>query len=89
MEISLPPDLMKYIDDKVRAGQFGSAAELIHGAIAAMRDQEELTAEDIAALREEVGVGLAQLDRGEGAEWDVEETKGRLRERIARAKRAS
>jgi hypothetical protein len=46
------------------------------------------TPEDIAHLREDVAVGLEQLERGEGALWDVEEIKARLRERVGQAKRA-
>jgi antitoxin ParD1/3/4 len=89
MEITLPPDLLKFIEEKVQAGQFQSPSEVIHGALAVLKEQEEWTSEDIANLREDIAVGLEQLERGEGDSWDVEEAKAKLRERVGRAKRAS
>ena len=47
------------------------------------------TPEDIADLREDVAVGLEQLERCEGAPWDVEATKAKLRERFGQTKRAA
>ena len=48
-----------------------------------------MTEQDLADLREDVKLGLDQLDAGQGAEWDVEETKARLRAHVEQAKRAS
>lgn len=89
MEITLPPDLLRFIEERVKAGQFSSAEEMISRALSLLRDEERLTPQDLAELREDVRVGLEQLERGEGAEWDAEETKTRLRERLERTKRAS
>lgn len=89
MEITLPPEILKFIEEKVQAGQFQSSSDVICGAIGVLKAQEELTSEDIAELREEVAIGLEQLERGECAEWDVEEEKATFLERIGRSKRAS
>jgi putative addiction module CopG family antidote len=89
MEITLPPELLKFVEQKVQAGQYDSAAAVIQGALVALKQQDELTDEDVAELREDVKVGLEQLARGEGAPWDAEQTKARLRERISAAKGAS
>jgi antitoxin ParD1/3/4 len=89
MEISLTPDLVKFVEDKVKAGQFDSASDVISGALDLLRQQESLGDQDLAELREDVKVGLDQLDAGQGAEWDVEGTKSRLRERVEKAKSAS
>jgi putative addiction module CopG family antidote len=89
MEIKLTPDLLKFVEDKVKAGQFGSASDVIVGALDLLRQQEALTEQDLAELREEVKIGLDQLDAGHGGEWDVEATKSRLRARVEQAKRAS
>lgn len=88
MEITLTPDLLKFVDDKVKAGQFDSPDDVIRGALDLLREQEFLTDRDLADLREEVKVGLDELDAGQGAEWNVEETKGRLRSRVERAEGA-
>jgi len=89
MEIKLTPDLLKFVEDKVKAGQFRSASDVISGALDLLRQQETLTEQDITELREDVKVGLDQLDAGQGSEWDVEATKARLRARVEQAKRAS
>jgi putative addiction module CopG family antidote len=89
MEITLPSDLQKFVEEKVREGQFASADQVIVGALAVLREQEELRDEDVAELRGEVATALEQLDRGESAAWDVEETKRRLLDRVAKSKRAS
>lgn len=88
MELSLTPDLQRFVDEKVKSGQFASAAEVITTALELMKDQDEMTPEDIEELRAELAVGLDQLERGECAEWDVEEVKAHLRE-AAKAKKAS
>ena len=89
MEISLSSDLLKFVDDKVKAGQFRSASDVISGALNLLRQEETLTEQDVADLRDDAKVGLDQLDAGQGKEWDVEETKARLRARVEQAKRAS
>jgi antitoxin ParD1/3/4 len=89
MEIVLPPDLLKFVEEKVQTGQFRSPTDVILGALESMKDQEDLTSEDVAELREEVAIGLEQLARGDCAEWDAERTKATLRERAGRTKGAS
>jgi putative addiction module CopG family antidote len=89
MEITLSPELLRFVEDKVKAGQFASASDVISGALDLLRQEESLTARDLAELREDVRVGLEQLDAGQGAEWDAEETKARLRAHVEQAKRAS
>src|SRR4051794_37487938 len=54
MEITLPSDLQKFVEEKVREGQFASADQVIVGALAVLREQEELRDEDVAELRGEV-----------------------------------
>ena len=89
MEITLSPELLRFVEEKVKAGQFQSASDVISGALNLLRQEESLTEEDIAELREELKVGLDQLDAGQGAEWDVEATKARLRASVEQTKRAS
>lgn len=89
MDISLPPDLEKFIDEKVRTGHFESASAVVQSAVALLREEESLSGQDLADLRAEIRVGLDQLDAGQGEEWNVEEHKARLREHVEKAKRAS
>ena len=40
MELSLKPELRKFIEDKVRAGDYGSAEEVVEAGLAALRQHE-------------------------------------------------
>jgi antitoxin ParD1/3/4 len=63
MNISLRPDLERFVEKKVRAGEYGSADQVLEAAlIRLMDDDDELDYETLAAIEE----GDAQLDRGEG-----------------------
>lgn len=89
MELTLPDDLAEFVEEKVRSGQFASAADVVRGALSVLRAEERLTPQDVEELRAELRVGLEQLDRGAGGPWDAEVTKARLRERAARSAKAS
>jgi antitoxin ParD1/3/4 len=79
MKVSLDPELERFVEEKVRAGQYQSADEVVNSAVDMLRQQETLSAEDIAELRREIAIGLEQLDRGESASWDAAALKDKLR----------
>ena len=85
MDISLTPEMERFVQDKVSAGQFSSSSEVIVGALTLLKESEALTPEVLEELRRDIQIGLDQLDRGLGAAWDAEATKARVRERVARA----
>jgi antitoxin ParD1/3/4 len=66
MNISLDPRLEKFIQDRVNAGLYDSADDMINAAVARLKTEEEqAAAEDLADLRTDVDAGLAEADRGE------------------------
>ena len=79
MKVSLTPELERFVEEKVRAGQYQSADEVVNSAVAMLRQQETLSPEDIAELRREIAIGLEQLNRGESAPWDAAALKDKLR----------
>lgn len=86
MNVSLTPELERYINDKVETGSYRSASEVVRESVRLMQRVEEDRAARLAALRREVGVGLAQIDRGEtvdgrGAFAEVLDSLKRDRER--------
>ena len=88
MHVTLTPEMQRFVTDKVKSGQFATAEDVVNGALVAMKAQEAQTPEDLDELRRLVAVGIAELDRGEGAPWDVEEIKRRIRESVTGEKRA-
>ncbi len=83
MDISLSPELEKFVSDKVAGGQFDSASDVVRGALEVLKEQEALTSADIEELRPQVAKGIDQLERGEGAPWNVEEIKAEGRKRLS------
>jgi antitoxin ParD1/3/4 len=79
MKITLDPKLERFVEEKVKSGQYASADAVVTSALSLLRDQETLTAEDVARLKREVAIGIEQLDRGESAPWDPEEIKAKGR----------
>lgn len=79
MKVSLTPELERFVEEKVRAGQYESADDVVNSAVAMLRQQETLSAEDIAELRREIAIGLEQLDRGKSSPWDAAALKDKLR----------
>jgi putative addiction module CopG family antidote len=80
MNLSLNPEVQKFIEDRVRTGQYATPEEVVHTAIARLRREEsaavgddDLSDDDLAAIEE----GLAQANRGEGRPW--EEVREELR----------
>ena len=77
MEVRLTPELRKFIEDEVTAGNFASADEVVEAALARLMldPHPDEDAETAAAIDE----AEAQIDRGEGIPLD--EAFGRLREK--------
>ena len=90
MTISLPPELEKFVQDKVNSGQYPDAAAVVCSALEVLQEQEveALTPAEIDQLRAAIDVGRQQLDRGEGTPWDPEEIKAGGR-RLLAARRAA
>jgi antitoxin ParD1/3/4 len=84
MNVSLSADLEKFVEEKVRSGQFASAEEVVGGALALMKAQDALTPEDVAELRKMLAPAIAQADRGELTPLNMDDVK-----RKAEAARAS
>ena len=65
MDISLSPELQKFIEEKVKAGEFQSPAQVVEAGLARLMldpRSDELDEETVAAIER----AEAQLDRGEG-----------------------
>ena len=72
----------------MKSGRYVTESEAVSDAIAELRAREELHQARLTELRAKVMTGIEQLDRGEGAEWKVEEIKAEGRALLA-SRRAS
>jgi antitoxin ParD1/3/4 len=71
-DIRLSPEMQKFVDEKVRSGQFASASDVVNDALFVLQAQDELSPEDVDELRAEIAVGVEQADRGELVEFSAE-----------------
>ena len=77
LSITLPPDLARAIRDKVGAGLYGSASEVIREALRGFLDREQR----LAALDAAIARGLADAEAGRVQ--DTGAVREELRSRLA------
>lgn len=81
MNVSLTPELEKYVDSKVQSGMYHTASEVIREGLRLLKEREELHQRKLIDLRAAVQVGIDQADRGEVVALDVAETLAKVRSR--------
>ncbi|MCP4604583.1 MAG: type II toxin-antitoxin system ParD family antitoxin [Proteobacteria bacterium] len=86
MNISLTPTLQKMVHEKVSSGMYNSASEVIREALRMMAEADKLHSAKIAALREDLELGIRQLDTGQFEEYDIESAQ-KLLDRIKSKKK--
>lgn len=64
MNISLTPELEKYVHDKVNCGLYTSASEVVRESLRIMHTYEDLQKQRISQLGEAIDLGMRQLRQG-------------------------
>jgi antitoxin ParD1/3/4 len=65
MNVSLTPELDKFVADKVASGRYNSASEVVREALRLLEDHDRARGAQLAAFNQELGARLSSLDRGE------------------------
>lgn len=73
MNVSLTEDMVKFVDDEVSGGDYVSASEVVRDALRVFRHEKEVEANKLRILREEVGKGIDEADRGEFSDRTVDD----------------
>jgi len=76
MNVSLTPELERFVSAKVLSGRYNSASEVVREALRLLEEHDAARASQLAEFNEELGRRLASLDRGETV--DPAETRARL-----------
>ena len=76
MNVSLTPELEKFVSAKVGSGRYNSASEVVREALRLLEEHDSARAAQLAEFNQELGRRLAALDRGEVI--DPEEARARL-----------
>lgn len=64
MNVSLTPDLERWVLSRVESGLYTSSSEVMREALRLLREQEELKAVRLEELRRHVRAGLDDADAG-------------------------
>ena len=77
MNVSLTPELEKFVSAKVDSGRYNSSSDVVTEALRLLEQHDSARAIQLDAFNQELGGRLASLDRGEKVE--PYETRARLR----------
>jgi antitoxin ParD1/3/4 len=68
MNVSLTPELERRVSEKVEAGLYTSASEVVRESLRLLFEAEDVRRGQLAELNNRIQLGLDQLDRGESVE---------------------
>jgi len=86
MNVSLTPELEKFVSAKVGSGRYNSASEVVREALRLLEERDEARAAQLAEFNQELGRRLESLDSGQHVE--PAEVRARLK-RKSEARRKS
>jgi antitoxin ParD1/3/4 len=81
MNVSLTPELEKFVSAKVGSGRYNSASEVVREALRLLEEHDSARATQLAEFNGEIGRRLASLDRGETV--DPAKARDRLQRKSA------
>jgi antitoxin ParD1/3/4 len=87
MNVSLTPQMVKFVEEQVASGDYQSASEVVRAGLRLLHDQKEDRNARLERLRKEIAVGIEQLDRGES--FSMEDVFRELRQRNRRMEEES
>ena len=64
MNVSLPGDMVDFVENEVSSGGYASSSEVVREALRLLRHEKAQEAEKLAVLRREVGIGLDAVEAG-------------------------
>jgi len=65
MNVSLTPELEKFVSAKVESGRYNSASEVVREALRLLEEHDHARTTQLAEFNQELGRRLDSLDRGE------------------------
>jgi antitoxin ParD1/3/4 len=86
MNVSLTPELEKFVSAKVGSGRYNSASEVVREALRLLEEHDSARAAQLAEFNRELGRRLESLDRGEAVE--SAETRARLQRKSAERRKS-
>ena len=75
--ITLKDEDQRFIEAAMKTGRDVTESEAVADAISELRAREELHQARFAEFQTKIKIGLDQLDRGEGIDWNVADVKAK------------
>ena len=88
MNVSLTPELEKFVSAKVQTGRYNSASEVVREALRFLEEHERARAAQLGEFNKELGRRLAALDRGQHVDPDEARARHRRKSEERRKKSA-
>lgn len=73
LNVSMPKDMIDFVEGEVRNGGYVSNSEVIREAIRILKRDREIASTTLALLRKEIDHGFEQSERGEFSSRSVED----------------
>ncbi len=70
MNVSLPPDLERLVEDQVQSGRYPSIDHMIGEALRLIAERDRLVSLQEPAARQKIAAGMASLRAGLGTDGD-------------------
>lgn len=78
MNVSLPAEMMAFVEAEVSGGDYASASEVVRDALRLLRRERAAEQERIAILRREIQLGLDDAEAGRFSHETVDEIAARV-----------
>lgn len=78
--VALTPQLAKFVDELVEAGTYNNASEVVRDGLRELQRRQH--ADRLVEIRSRIGVGLDQLDQGQGVGGPPAEVLGSVLKKI-------
>ena len=73
MNVSLPTDMIDFVESEVSSGDYGSSSEVVRDALRLLRHDKALEREKLEILRREIAIGLEDVAAGRFSHQTVDE----------------
>ena len=85
MNVSLTPELERFVDEKVKSGLYNSASEVVRESLRLLRREDEIEQLQLEELRRDIKNSIKQMDAGQGLPLDA--VRERIQKKRAEKKR--
>lgn len=79
MNVSLTPELERYVNQKIESGLYQTASEVVRAGLRLLKEKEDLDHQTLEELRREIQIGIDEADRGKLSSPDAKGTLKRIR----------